>query len=31
VARSNLRDPYGVVYDPSRRFTHVGFRCARSL
>lgn len=31
VARSNLRDPYGVVYDPSRRFTHVGFRCARPL
>jgi formylglycine-generating enzyme len=31
VARSNLRDPFGVLYDPSRRFTHVGFRCARSL
>lgn len=31
VARSNLRDPYGVVYDPSRRFTHIGFRCARTL
>jgi formylglycine-generating enzyme len=31
VARSNLRDPYGVVYEPNRRFSHVGFRCARGL
>jgi len=31
IARSNLRDPYGIMYDPSRRFSHVGFRCARSL
>lgn len=31
ISRSNLRDPFGVVYDPSRRFTHVGFRCARTL
>lgn len=31
IARSNVRDPYGVVYEPSRRFTHVGFRCARTL
>jgi len=31
LSRSNLRDPYGVIYDPRRRFAHVGFRCARSL
>jgi formylglycine-generating enzyme required for sulfatase activity len=31
IGRSNVRDPYGVIYDPSRRFSHVGFRCARSL
>jgi formylglycine-generating enzyme required for sulfatase activity len=30
VAKSNLRDPFGEMYDPSRRFLHVGFRCARS-
>jgi formylglycine-generating enzyme required for sulfatase activity len=30
VARSNLRDPFGSMYDPRKRFTHVGFRCARS-
>jgi formylglycine-generating enzyme required for sulfatase activity len=32
VARSNVRDPFGpIVYQPKRRFAHVGFRCARSL
>ena len=31
VARSNLRDPFGLFYDPRKRFTHVGFRCARSV
>lgn len=31
VARSNVRDPYGLIYEPRRRFSHVGFRCARSL
>lgn len=31
LARSNIRDPYGVIYDPRRRFSHVGFRCARPL
>jgi len=31
VARSNLRDPFGFMYEPRRRFTHVGFRCARSV
>lgn len=31
LSRSNMRDPYGLMYDPGRRFSHVGFRCARSL
>jgi formylglycine-generating enzyme len=31
IARSNLRDPYGVLYLAGRRFSHIGFRCARSL
>lgn len=31
VSRSNTRDPYGVIYDPRRRFSHVGFRCVRPL
>lgn len=31
VARSNLRDPFNPYYDASQRFSHVGFRCARSL
>lgn len=30
VARSNLRDPFNKLYTPSQRFSHVGFRCARS-
>ena len=31
VARSNVRDPFGLIYDPRKRFSHVGFRCARSV
>jgi formylglycine-generating enzyme len=31
IARSNLRDPFNEDYEPNRRFSHVGFRCARSL
>jgi formylglycine-generating enzyme required for sulfatase activity len=31
LARSNVRDPYNMYYDPSRRFSHIGFRCARPL
>ncbi|MEJ7600976.1 MAG: SUMF1/EgtB/PvdO family nonheme iron enzyme [Kofleriaceae bacterium] len=31
IARSNLRDPFAKEYDPNRRFSHVGFRCARSI
>ena len=31
LARANVRDPYNAVYVPDGRFTHIGFRCARSL
>jgi formylglycine-generating enzyme len=31
LARSNVRDPFGPIYEPRRRFAHVGFRCARSV
>jgi sulfatase modifying factor 1 len=31
VAKSNLRDPFNAMYEPDRRFSHVGFRCARSV
>lgn len=31
LSRSNVRDPYNLIYDPRRRFSHIGFRCARSL
>jgi formylglycine-generating enzyme required for sulfatase activity len=31
VAKSNLRDPFNAIYEPERRFSHVGFRCARSV
>lgn len=31
VARSNLRDPFNPYYEASGRYSHVGFRCARSL
>ncbi|MGN6105170.1 MAG: formylglycine-generating enzyme family protein [Kofleriaceae bacterium] len=30
IARSNLRDPFNQLYEPERRFSHIGFRCARS-
>jgi formylglycine-generating enzyme required for sulfatase activity len=30
IARDNVRDPFGMVYLPDRRFSHVGFRCART-
>jgi formylglycine-generating enzyme required for sulfatase activity len=30
IAKSNLRDPFNKEYDPKRRFSHIGFRCARS-
>ncbi|HEY5952160.1 MAG TPA: formylglycine-generating enzyme family protein [Kofleriaceae bacterium] len=31
LSRSNIRDPFGIIYEPGRRFSHVGFRCARSI
>jgi formylglycine-generating enzyme len=31
VARSNLRDPFNADYESNRRFSHIGFRCARSF
>ncbi len=31
VAKSNLRDPFNPYYDATARFSHVGFRCARSI
>ena len=31
VARSNLRDPFSLLTDATQRYTHIGFRCARSL
>jgi formylglycine-generating enzyme required for sulfatase activity len=31
LSRSNVRDPFGPIYEPRRRFAHIGFRCARSL
>ncbi|MDB4963654.1 MAG: hypothetical protein JWP01_3653 [Myxococcales bacterium] len=31
VAKSNLRDPFNPYYDATQRFSHVGFRCARTL
>jgi formylglycine-generating enzyme required for sulfatase activity len=30
IAKSNLRDPFNVLYEANRRFSHVGFRCVRS-
>ncbi len=31
LSRADVRDPYNVLYVPDGRFTHIGFRCARSL
>jgi formylglycine-generating enzyme required for sulfatase activity len=31
VAKSNLRDPFNALYEPNRRFSHIGFRCARDV
>ncbi len=31
IAKSNLRDPFNGSYDANRRFSHVGFRCARGV
>jgi sulfatase modifying factor 1 len=29
LGRTNLRDPYNILYDGDHRFSHIGFRCAR--
>ena len=31
VAHANLRDPFNRLYQQSMRFSHIGFRCARSI
>jgi sulfatase modifying factor 1 len=31
VAHANLRDPFNRLYQQNLRFSHIGFRCARSL
>ncbi|HEY4179355.1 MAG TPA: SUMF1/EgtB/PvdO family nonheme iron enzyme [Kofleriaceae bacterium] len=31
IARSNLRDPFNIFYEPSKRYAHIGFRCARAV
>lgn len=31
LARTNVRDPFNMLYVPDGRFHHVGFRCARSI
>lgn len=31
VAHANLRDPFNRLYQQNLRFSHVGFRCARTL
>ena len=31
LARANVRDPFNLLYTPDRRFSHIGFRCARSM
>ena len=31
VAKSNLRDPFNSIYEANRRFSHIGFRCARGV
>ncbi len=31
LGRANVRDPFNVLYVPDGRFSHIGFRCARSM
>jgi len=31
VAHANLRDPFNRLYQQNLRFSHIGFRCARTL
>jgi formylglycine-generating enzyme required for sulfatase activity len=28
VSRVNVRDPYNLIFDPTGRYAHIGFRCA---
>lgn len=30
LGRTNVRDPFNMLYVPNGRFSHIGFRCARS-
>ncbi|MFT3698426.1 MAG: formylglycine-generating enzyme family protein [Kofleriaceae bacterium] len=30
LGRANVRDPFNMLYVPDGRFSHIGFRCARS-
>jgi sulfatase modifying factor 1 len=31
LGKSYLRDPFNEIYDANRRFSHIGFRCARGV
>ncbi len=31
LSRTNVRDPFNMLYEPDDRFSHIGFRCARSI
>jgi formylglycine-generating enzyme required for sulfatase activity len=31
LSRTNVRDPFNMLYVPDARFSHIGFRCARDL
>jgi formylglycine-generating enzyme required for sulfatase activity len=31
LAKSYLRDPFNSIYEANRRFSHIGFRCARGV
>jgi formylglycine-generating enzyme required for sulfatase activity len=31
LSRTNVRDPFNLLYVPDARFSHIGFRCARDL
>lgn len=31
LGRANVRDPFNMLYVPTGRFSHIGFRCARTV
>ncbi len=31
LGRTNVRDPFNLLYVPDGRFTHIGFRCAKPI